>query len=512
MDMFQVPNRQFIAHCIQKLQQEEGNNTGYEKQNAEYEYTSPNSTCKTDTATTIYDKSPSYIYKEEIISTIGSMKFSQDNATVQTDPAQADATYHDDEQHISILDYMDSSLDSSINTWENDDDLYMDENTDISSTTESNTESLSLDTEEDSITSFQSKSPTETFPSTIPIYLNEEVKTFLQLKGISIATYNMACNFNVALALHIMAKHEISILAIQEHTPWNRTLTDMEIAAIERTCHNYGFLVNITKVQILIIDKQIATCLRETETHLEGRLIATRFEITRGKYVNFISLYGFPHSPNNRSKHNIDEQDENEIIQEMRKLRNTLRIIINRRNNASEIVYAFGDMQDTPDNSTLFRYGSNKIIKHPLGIIQTCEELGMQCTVYQHLEMLPRPIISRHGSKGGRFLDSMYCNQLGLIHVMGTSIIQDTGVFSDHDMVITKCDFGYNKTSLCQDKEERISFRDIMNIPIMLQPNQTHPTINDNVYKGTEYQTHAKLFSLLQEAVNDHTNDLKIME
>jgi len=311
------------------------------------------------------------------------MKFSQDNATVQTDPAQADATYHDDEQHISILDYMDSSLDSSINTWENDDDLYMDENTDISSTTESNTESLSLDTEEDSITSFQSKSPTETSPSTIPIYLNEEVKTFLQLKGISIATYNMACNFNVALALHIMAKHEISILAIQEHTPWNRTLTDMEIAAIERTCHNYGFLVNITKVQILIIDKQIATCLRETETHLEGRLIATRFEITRGKYVNFISLYGFPHSPNNRSKHNIDEQNENEIIQEMRKLRNTLRIIINRRNNASEIVYAFGDMQDTPDNSTLFRYGSNKIIKHPLGIIQTCEELGMQCTRFR---------------------------------------------------------------------------------------------------------------------------------
>jgi hypothetical protein len=56
MDMFQVPNRQFIAHCIQKLQQEEGNNTGYEKQNAEYEYTSPNSTCKTDTATTIYEK------------------------------------------------------------------------------------------------------------------------------------------------------------------------------------------------------------------------------------------------------------------------------------------------------------------------------------------------------------------------------------------------------------------------------------------------------------------------
>jgi len=42
-------------------------------------------------------------------------------------------------------------------------------------------------------------------------------KTFLQLKGITVANYNMGCNFNVAAAIRIMTKYEISILAIQEH-------------------------------------------------------------------------------------------------------------------------------------------------------------------------------------------------------------------------------------------------------------------------------------------------------
>jgi hypothetical protein len=44
-------------------------------------------------------------------------------------------------------------------------------------------------------------------------------KTFLQLKGISVANYNMGCNFNIAAALRVMITYEISILAIQEHTP-----------------------------------------------------------------------------------------------------------------------------------------------------------------------------------------------------------------------------------------------------------------------------------------------------
>jgi hypothetical protein len=36
-------------------------------------------------------------------------------------------------------------------------------------------------------------------------------KTFLQLKGISVANYNMGCNFNISAALHIMVHYELSI-------------------------------------------------------------------------------------------------------------------------------------------------------------------------------------------------------------------------------------------------------------------------------------------------------------
>jgi hypothetical protein len=36
-------------------------------------------------------------------------------------------------------------------------------------------------------------------------------KTFLQLKDISVANYNMGCNFNISAALHIMVHYELSI-------------------------------------------------------------------------------------------------------------------------------------------------------------------------------------------------------------------------------------------------------------------------------------------------------------
>jgi hypothetical protein len=52
-----------------------------------------------------------------------------------------------------------------------------------------------------------------------------------------------------------MIEYEIAILAFHEHTPWNRKLLDMEIMSIERTCHKWGFLVKISELQILIIDK-----------------------------------------------------------------------------------------------------------------------------------------------------------------------------------------------------------------------------------------------------------------
>jgi hypothetical protein len=48
---------------------------------------------------------------------------------------------------------------------------------------------------------------------------------------------------------------------------------------------------------------------------------------------------------------------------------------------------------------------------------------------------MERPIIFRHGSKGGRFIDGMYITKQELTQVTGITIIQDTGIYSDHDLV-----------------------------------------------------------------------------
>jgi hypothetical protein len=66
-----------------------------------------------------------------------------------------------------------------------------------------------------------------------------------------------------------------------------------------------------------------------------------------------------------------------------------------------ESIFVFGDLQDMLDNSKFFHYGSCRVTKHPLGIISACEEYGLICTIYQHMHSMDKPVISRHGSKGG---------------------------------------------------------------------------------------------------------------
>jgi len=50
-------------------------------------------------------------------------------------------------------------------------------------------------------------------------------KSFLQLKGITVGNFNMGCNFRIDNAIIIMIHYKLDILAIQEHTPWNRELS-----------------------------------------------------------------------------------------------------------------------------------------------------------------------------------------------------------------------------------------------------------------------------------------------
>jgi hypothetical protein len=53
------------------------------------------------------------------------------------------------------------------------------------------------------------------------------------------------------------------------------------------------------------------------------------------------------------------------------------------------------------------------------------------------MDMLEKPITSRHGPKGGRFIDGMYTLPTFLHLIIGIFIVQETGIFSDHDLVIT---------------------------------------------------------------------------
>jgi hypothetical protein len=105
-----------------------------------------------------------------------------------------------------------------------------------------------------------------------------------------------------------------------------------------------------------------------------------------------------------------------------------LKPIISKANQQSGFLYVFGDLQDTPGNSKIFHYGLCHIAKHPLGIVKTCEEFGLTCSIYQHIAEMERPIVSCHGSKGGRFIDGMYTSSFGLANIFGISIMQDSGI------------------------------------------------------------------------------------
>jgi hypothetical protein len=280
-------------------------------------------------------------------------------------------------------------------------------------------------------------------------------KTFLQLKGISIANYNMGCNFDIAMAIRIMIQYDLTILAIQEHTPWNKDLTPMKISSFEWTCHKWGFSITISKLQILIIDNQVQACHREIEIYEDGRIIKSRFEISSRTYANFVAVYGIPHSSDNYIRINQETIEENLLLQRMRQTQKQIKKLSMNIIRNKELIYIFGDLQDTPDDSKNFYYGKNKIAKHPLGIVKTCEDIGLQCTIYKQWNEIERPIISRHGSKGGRFIDGMYTCRNGLLHVQGITIIHDTGILRDHDMVITKCDLGIEKFQINKAKEER---------------------------------------------------------
>ena len=445
---------------------------------------------------------------EDQISSMGHMKFSLDTYsdinTQQWDNSISDevnAVYTRELDGISITSLEDYhrlySSDQGNNDLEssNDSASWSEDDTQTDSS-EYQSDTMMMDDDGDTI-SLQSNISDYT-GRTSPDTIEDTEKSFLQLKGISIANYNMGCNFDLSMAIKLMLRYDIYILAIQEHTSWNRDLTEGEKTSFRKTCDRHCLHMVFSKLQIVLIDKQLTPCLRNTNIHEHGRVIQLNLEITAGQKVNFISVYGYPHSPNNRSKQHFEAFDENEILQKMRQLRKVLRSIVTKAINTEEMVYIYGDLQDAPDNSKNFYYGTNNIVKHPLGIVQTCENLGLDCTIYQHIESLTKPIISRRGAKGGRFIDGMYSDRQGISCIVGISIITDTGIASDHDLVISKCDLGLKHFNLSNEKEERIDFRSIMNIPMMHDTQQNHPTVSTSTFKGMQFQQHAELYQQLQ--------------
>jgi hypothetical protein len=131
-------------------------------------------------------------------------------------------------------------------------------------------------------------------------------RSFLQLKGILVGNFNMGCNFHISAALMIMMQYNITILAIQEHTAWSRKLLDGEIISIERHCDMREYWVNISKLQILIMDKQISACHREMYIYEEGRVIHCLMEVAKKQFVSFIPVYGIPHSTGEKIHLNQD--------------------------------------------------------------------------------------------------------------------------------------------------------------------------------------------------------------
>ena len=129
--------------------------------------------------------------------------------------------------------------------------------------------------------------------------------------------------------------------------------------------------------------------------------------------------------------------------------------------------------------------------------------LWEHCSIYQFLDKLEKPIISRHGLKGGRFIDSLYAWPQGLENFLGASIIKDTRIFTDHSLVISNIDLGIRKFVANKEHKEQIDFRRVMNIPMHIKKGEAHPSINTNVYKGEDFHLHSQLYDAIQKSVND---------
>jgi hypothetical protein len=169
-------------------------------------------------------------------------------------------------------------------------------------------------------------------------------KSFLQLKGISVGNFNMGCHFHISAAIRLLVQYNLQILVIQEHTSWNKELLEAERKSITKHCEKFGYFVTITKLQIVIFDKQLLACHRETTAFEEGRIICSRFQISKTQYVSFIPVYGIPHFSREFQQHHDENTIEHIKLQKMQSLKERLSSAINNASKTCDIIYVIGDL------------------------------------------------------------------------------------------------------------------------------------------------------------------------
>ena len=89
----------------------------------------------------------------------------------------------------------------------------------------------------------------------------------------------------------------------------------------------------------------------------------------------------------------------------------------------------------------------------PTGRRQNLRRLRL-CMLYIRSNRHPRTTnLLRHGSKGGGFIDGMYTSQASLTSNLGIAIIQDAGILSDHDLIISSIDLGIEQYHPSKEKQ-----------------------------------------------------------
>ena len=97
-----------------------------------------------------------------------------------------------------------------------------------------------------------------------------------------------------------------------------------------------------------------------------------RFEISKDQYVTFVPVYGVAHFSGDHKKAYSSSTEENTKLKKMAAVKTQVEKIIDTASATADLLYVFGDLQDTPDQSKIFHRGSCRIPKHPLGIVKAC--------------------------------------------------------------------------------------------------------------------------------------------